>query len=175
MDFVQTYHAREAKGAEKLPLAAEACISTKDIWRQIEDRLQKLQDVAASHKELSEFLEHSFLPTYNVLRNHTSKTLSLKQQEQELDSEFRTLSPSDFGFHNALRQADQSLVWLDFEYFGWDDPVKVICDFWWHPGFKITSEQKEFGLKGVIKNFSNDDQLIGRFNYCLPIYGLRWG
>ena len=85
MDFVQNlYLVREAKGADKLPLAAEACISTKDIWCQIEDRLQKLQDVAARHKELGEFLEHAFLPTYNDLRDHTSKTLSLKQQEQEL-------------------------------------------------------------------------------------------
>ena len=49
-----------------------------------------------------------------------------------------------------------------------------MSDFWWHPGFKITSEQKRIWLEGCYKIYSNDDQLIERLNYCLPIYGLRW-
>ena len=46
----------------------------------------------------------------------------------------QTLSPSDMGFHNALRQADGSIIFLDFEYFGWDDPAKLVNDFADHPG-----------------------------------------
>ena len=45
--------------------------------------------------------------------------------EQELLEQYRTLSPSDFGFHNALRTPAGTMVFLDFEYFGWDDPAKT--------------------------------------------------
>ena len=52
----------------------------------------------------------------------------------ELPQEWRSLVPSDFGFHNSLRRADGTLAFVDFEYFGWDDPVKLTADILLHPG-----------------------------------------
>jgi hypothetical protein len=43
------------------------------------------------------------------------------------------VSPSDFGFHNALATPDGGLVFLDFEYAGRDDPAKLVCDFFCQP------------------------------------------
>jgi len=40
----------------------------------------------------------------------------------------RYVSPSDFGFHNALRTAT-GVKFFDFEFAGWDDPAKVAVDF----------------------------------------------
>ena len=48
--------------------------------------------------------------------------------ERDIDSAERTLSPSDFGFHNALKRSDGRIVFLDFEYFGWDDPAKMTAE-----------------------------------------------
>ena len=42
-----------------------------------------------------------------------------------LPKETRCLSPSDFGFHNALLEATGKLRFVDFEYAGWDDPAKT--------------------------------------------------
>ena len=84
------------------------------------------------------------------------------------------MSPSDFGFHNALRKIDGSLVWLDFEYFGWDDPAKLICDFLFHPGFNLTEKQSRQWLQGCQQIFIADSQLSERLYYSLPLYGLRW-
>jgi len=42
------------------------------------------------------------------------------------------VSPSDFGFHNALEHEGR-LTFLDFEYAGRDDPAKLICDFFCQP------------------------------------------
>ena len=44
----------------------------------------------------------------------------------------QVFSPSDFGFHNALLKDNGKLCFLDFEYFGRDDPVKLMADFIWH-------------------------------------------
>jgi len=45
-----------------------------------------------------------------------------------LDPKRRCVSPSDFGFHNAIR-TKKCIKFIDFEFAGWDDPSKVCCDF----------------------------------------------
>jgi thiamine kinase-like enzyme len=49
--------------------------------------------------------------------------------EKELDPGDRRLSPSDFGFHNIIVISDWMLKFIHFEYAGWDDPAKMVCDF----------------------------------------------
>ena len=49
--------------------------------------------------------------------------------EEELGPADRVLSPSDFGFHNALLDRQGNVRFFDFEYAGWDDPAKLVCDF----------------------------------------------
>ena len=53
--------------------------------------------------------------------------------DHPLDTQESVLSPSDFGFHNALLGPDGKLCFIDFEYAGWDDPAKLICDFFCQP------------------------------------------
>lgn len=43
------------------------------------------------------------------------------------------VSPSDFGFHNALVVDDGSFCFVDFEYAGVDDSAKLVCDFYCQP------------------------------------------
>jgi hypothetical protein len=38
------------------------------------------------------------------------------------------VSPSDFGFHNAIR-TPTCMKFIDFEFAGWDDPAKAVSDF----------------------------------------------
>jgi len=49
------------------------------------------------------------------------------------------LSPSDFGFHNCIESKDR-LIFIDFEYSGIDNPLKLILDFIYQPDFHITEE-----------------------------------
>ena len=74
-------------------------------------------------------------------RAHAYRRLGLDFAE-EIAPECRTLIPSDLGAHNALRGADGSLYFLDFEYFGWDDPVTSIANFIMHPGMQLLGAAK---------------------------------
>ena len=47
------------------------------------------------------------------------------------------LSPSDFGFHNALVDERAGLTFLDFEYAGRDDPAKLVSDFFCQPEIPV--------------------------------------
>ena len=91
-----------------------------------------------------------------------------------LAQEFRTLSPSDFGFHNVLREADGKVVFLDFEYFGWDDPVKLVSDFLWHPAMNIAEDLKVRFVQRMNVVFGNDPCFQARLKAVFPLFGLKW-
>ena len=42
-----------------------------------------------------------------------------------LDIADRCVSPSDFGFHNAIVRGSGEICFIDFEYAGWDDSAQV--------------------------------------------------
>ena len=86
----------------------------------------------------------------------------------------QTLSPSDFGFHNCLREHTGALRFLDLEYFGWDDPVKLTSDFLWHPGMDLSRQLKLVWIEAMKALFSRDISFLQRLNAAYPVYGLRW-
>ena len=93
---------------------------------------------------------------------------------QEILKRERTLSPSDFGFHNALRRSDGTIVFLDFEYFGWDDPAKTISDFLLHPAQNLDPSLKDHFLKKMLNSFSKSPFLQERLSVFYPLYALKW-
>ena len=64
--------------------------------------------------------------------------------------------PSDFGFHNSLRREDGSLAFVDFEYFGWDDPVKLTADILLHPGSPLAASQRRRFRQAVCQLYGED-------------------
>ncbi len=42
-----------------------------------------------------------------------------------------------------MRGRDGSLAFVDFEYFGWDDPVKLTADILLHPGRTLAGSRSE--------------------------------
>lgn len=137
-----------------LPPAAEACFSIHEIIVNIEERLARLEPVTP----LREFLRE-FRRLFDQLR-----------RTPDSPAPERTLSPSDFGFHNALRRTDGSLVFLDFEYFGWDDPAKMVSDFLLHPAMELSEDLKRRFWRGIVTN----KNLAKRIETVYPLFGLKW-
>ena len=92
--------------------------------------------------------------------------------ERVLTQEDLTLSPSDFGFHNALEKDSGEIIFHDFEYFGWDDPVKLMCDFAFHPGMELNREMRKLWFRATLKLYGAG--LLPRLNASWPLYGLCW-
>ena len=93
--------------------------------------------------------------------------------DRALAAEHRTLSPSDFGFHNAIRRPDGTLAFVDFEYFGWDDPAKTLVDFVLHPGMMLPPNLAQIFVARFVSAFG-DDQLAERARLVYPLFGLKW-
>jgi hypothetical protein len=63
---------------------------------------------------------------------------------------------------------------LDFEYFGWDDPVKLTADFTLHPAMDLGVEDSLYWEKSMIDIFSSDPDFEARLHTSKPLYGMRW-
>jgi hypothetical protein len=123
---------------------------------------------------LSLFLNDVFTPLWNQVKNENISLWPEESRNKNLSREKQTLSPSDFGFHNCLKGNDGSLTFIDFDYFGWDDPVKLTADFIWHPAMNLNTEIKEKWQEAMLVLFSHDNQFESRLSAAMPIYGLRW-
>ncbi|MBF0126779.1 MAG: aminoglycoside phosphotransferase family protein [Magnetococcales bacterium] len=153
--------------AERLPLASAACLSSRMLVRQVEDRFARLRPVLPDHPELAAFIREAFLPCM-------ARTMETLIPSDELPVALRLLSPSDFGFHNALRTPKGEIVFLDFEYFGWDDPVKLTCDFLLHPGMNLADDLKERFVQGMTALCHGDRDFAPRLRRFHPLAGLSW-
>ncbi len=92
-----------------------------------------------------------------------------------LDQAQLTLSPSDVGLHNILQRPDGSLVFLDFEYFGWDDPAKLANDTLDHPGSCWNDDQKARLSEALLPVFSIPDRTYPvRLELLRPFTRLCW-
>src|SRR3989344_2521095 len=153
--------------AQHIPNAAEACFSIKGIIQNIESRRTKLNNI----EKASQFL-HDFDGVFAQVVQRC-KEMCIKQNisfETEISSSEKTLSPSDFGFHNALKR-DNKIIFLDFEYFGWDDPAKMIADFMLHPAMSLNKSQKDIFTAALQLPVPN---LTERVKIVQPLFALKW-
>ena len=113
-------------------------------------------------------------PRWGASTGGESRGTFTSSRDSSLPISKQALSPSDFGFHNILRGNNGELTFVDFDYFGWDDPVKITADFIWHPAMKLDSEIIDEWKKAMHDLFSTDSNFADRFIAAMPMYGLRW-
>jgi hypothetical protein len=94
--------------------------------------------------------------------------------DRPLDPADRCVSPSDFGFHNALREPDGRLRFIDFEYAGWDDPAKLVCDFFCQPAVPAPPGAFDRFAAAVGRRSAEPAALVARTNLLLPVYRVKW-
>ena len=160
--------------ATSLHPVSEACFTLGDHVSAVARRMQRLRSIEAldtSHAKAREFAAATLEPLWRTIETdiRSQEDISLAAV---LPTTERCLSPSDFGFHNALRQNDGSLRFLDFEYAGWDDPAKTIIDFCNQPDGLLPHSLAEIFRERTIGTDAND--LVARIGLLEPLYQLKW-
>jgi len=153
-------------------MASAACLSGKMIENQIIERYKKIKDYSHLSPHLNNFLNNNLMIIYEkIIENSTKRWPGNFNHKLNKANQF--LSPSDFGFHNAI-QTNDGIKFFDFEYFGWDDPVKLTCDFLLHPAMEITDEQKNIWLQRMKEIFKTDNNFQQRLSASYGLYGICW-
>jgi aminoglycoside phosphotransferase (APT) family kinase protein len=165
---------RENKMFRALPHAAEACFSFQEhvgsVDRRI-DRLSQMESDSNLDREARFWVEKELIPAWKKIREQICRE---KDLEKKLDQAMWILSPSDFGFHNCLRKEDGSLVFLDFEYAGRDDPAKLVCDLANQPDRPLSLLEAEPFSSSLVEWLGARDFWRSRFRTLAPLYQVKW-
>ncbi len=174
LQFLKKIHSkRNNHFFDSFPMASDACISILDIENQIKQRLLQLKEPSKEFSNLNDFLKKDFIPVFTKVIAWSKLKLKKNQcYSKSLNREELTLSPSDFGFHNMIFSKNGDLRFVDFEYFGWDDPVKLISDFSHHAGMNLTEEMEDFWFSGAKSIYG--ECILNRLQVSWPLYGLNW-
>jgi hypothetical protein len=166
---------RETPGADRLPDASEATFSDRALIDLLERRLGRLraglETESASADAARHFVEECLAPALAAQRAALAERPGF---EDPLPAGERTLSPSDHGFHNALRRPDGTLVFLDFEYAGWDDPATMLADACLQPRVPMPGVEKTRFLADLLPKLANGPSLALRLRRLYPVWALKW-
>lgn len=178
--FVEINQHKKGPLASKLGPASEATFSLKDQLDTVHARFRSLAsiDIKTSrfHAQAHKFVEKKLLPAWKTVVEFIDKEASRGgiQLDSVLDQDSRCLSPSDFGFHNAIRTGDGRLRFFDFEYAGWDDPAKMVSDFFHQPRFRIPKHVMPDFTQNILSASLNPNFLARKIVLARPIFGIKW-
>ena len=135
---------------------------------------QRIEDMGSEHlpillKEEAEKVIRRLKERYERLEDVTQRLIADGQCDDALDPRARCVSPSDFGFHNAVC-TPSGVKLLDFEFAGWDDPAKLVADFDLQPRVPVRPRVKILSdaIPSLTKEFS------ARHSVLFPILELKW-
>ena len=180
IEFLQSINAlRPQPDALSLTDASEACFSLATHAERIDQRLQRLAAIATdddTDREMVEFMGSMVQPAFERERAELRQWAARDKLDMHADlpREDRCLSPSDFGFHNALLQDDGSLRFVDFEYAGWDDPAKLVGDFFCQIEVPALATGFDDFLGRVAGLSRHPEPVVQRTRRLLPLYQIKW-
>ena len=155
---------REHPAASKVAQASDACLAMPDHVSLLQRRVQRLMNAESDHPAFSAFVADELVPCSEKI---------IASIDPNSQAPPRVLSPSDFGFHNALKDTQGRLWFLDFEYAGWDDPAKLLSDFFCQPQVPVSMEHAS-RFVGAMTQVTGESSLEARFRQLLPLHAAKW-
>lgn len=174
-EFIAELNAkREAPGFCALPVAAEACFSLSEHIRSVDlrmDRLETMEEESELDRAAKTWVQAELAPAWRHIRAGLQRA---SEVDHVLPTGKRIISPSDFGIHNSLRKREGRLVFLDFEYSGWDDPSKLVCDFANQPDRPLSVEESGVFVRRLLSWMGEEEFWRSRFRALAPLHQIKW-
>ena len=152
--------------------AAEGFASVTEHLKNVRQRLSRMTiehihaEIQPEAKRLLTLIQAKYRDIYQA----TSSKIENGELVDFIQSEDRCISPSDFGFHNAVLTSE-GVKFFDFEFAGWDDPAKAAADFILQPRVPVMNNPSP--LLGAL-NISEMNPLRQRYKALMPILTLKW-
>lgn len=167
-----------APSAICLPNAADSCFSPQQYLSATETRIRYLTAIPETttlHSQASAWCKKKLIPLWGRLEIKIKKAYA--QRGIPLTASLRTsqrcISPSDFGYHNTLHTQGKT-YFIDFEYAGWDDPAKMVADFFCQPEHPPIMDDIHDFAAHALSLFSHTPQALDRLSWVLPLTQLKW-
>lgn len=169
IDFLVALNASHASPPD-LPLASEACFTLAEHLAVVRQRIERLRNGIAPEPDTAAartFVTAKLAPAFGSIAGRL-------EREGSLPEVARIVSPSDFGFHNALIGPEGSITWIDFEYAGWDDPAKTVSDFFAQPRLPVPEAFRAGFVDRLEAEIPGLRSLGERARRLRPLLTLKW-
>jgi hypothetical protein len=177
--FTALNHSRALSKAVELPSASEACFSVDQHLATVRRRIDAVS--ALPHEDALDasaiaFVNDTLIPAWAATESSLRAEFNPTQFARELSAPERCVSPSDFGFHNSLLTPSGELVFIDFEYAGWDDPAKLVGDFFCQPDIPVPLAHFDWFVAAIASALQLADRaaFTARCRALLPLYRIKW-
>ena len=171
LHFLFEINALQSDHSVQIPLASEACFALEDHLSCVQRRIDRLQEIPAKsecHEEAIAFCCTKLIPRWEALKTDLLHAVHTRHFVSK-----RWLSPSDFGFHNSLIDHNGAARFFDFEYAGWDDPLKTVCDFFCQPAVPVSLTHLP-AFADAIESRLQHDGFTRAVKLLLPVYEVKW-
>lgn len=176
VDFLVRLHNLNEEKQDFGP-ACSACLCLEEYINVIDRRFNKIKDYEERSKigeRAKIFLGKEVYPKIKEIKKYFFDKTNRMDISKELELEEQVLTPGDFGFHNILFD-NGSYKFLDFEYFGRDDPVRQILDFMHHDqSFEIRRELKSLFLQEYKLKRNTPESFDERAKILEPLIAMTW-
>ncbi len=155
--------------------AVDGFLDYHEHLSNIEFRLKKF---GSDHLPNSQYTNSADILTivrkkWTKIKNNYERKLNCAEiKDSVLPAKYLQVSPSDFGFHNAIRTTT-GIKFFDFEFSGWDDPAKTICDFFNQPKIGISQTHIDWFINHFAIHCPKD-VLSYRIKVLYPLMKFKW-
>ncbi len=169
---------RDTPGARRLPPASEACFSLAAHLDCVARRVARLGQIGGRERwdrQAARLVAGRLAPAWEAARRRVERRPA-PDCARPLPPGVRRISPSDFGFHNALLVRGRALRFIDFEYAGWDDPAKTVCDFFCQVAVPAPWRHMARFATLLLSDQAPADAraLRDRIRLLFPLYQIKW-
>lgn len=176
--FIKVNKYKDTAEAKDLPLASDACFSIEQHISHVKKRIEKLKKIETNsgiNKKAKSFIYNELILKWGKAIAHLNESVRKYHLDvYETVQKDKCISPSDFGYHNAMLDKHNKLYFIDFEYAGWDDPTKMICDFFCQPEVPVPSKYFNFFVKTIVDKTSDPEKFKHGIKALLPAYKIKW-
>ena len=162
--------------ADRLSAASEACFTIAEHFETVDRRVATLASISSStdpDRAARKFIARLDARWKN-LKDRVLDALTRQRASASEQVEDRCVSPSDFGFHNAIVRPTGKLCFLDFEYAGWDDPAKMVGDFFSHPALPVPMAHFDEFVRETMAFSRHSKTLEARARLLFPVFQVKW-
>ncbi len=179
LDFFEAINKKDGPDTlKKIMPAAEACFSLRDHLESVNRRVERLLHMdmeSAIDRDAVHFVRYDLIPIWEkIQKDILRQSKHFFSIDDSLPDSDICISPSDFGFHNAIQTDEGTVFFIDFEYAGLDDPVKMICDFFCQPEVPIPLSYLPMFSARVLDRLDNPKPHYQRLKMLLPVHTIKW-
>jgi len=152
--------------------ASEGFLSLREHIANVNQRIEAMScdHISSLEKPMAITLMNQLDVELEQVQVKTNRLIDSGAISDILDSSMRCVSPSDFGFHNAVLTSE-GVRFIDFEFAGWDDPAKMTIDFMLQPRVPV------WGQGSLLSEAWDSDvehSIKSRCQNLGPILRLKW-